>query len=378
MDEVPPGLVPLMIVRTHRFSKDDCHWELGAFLNYERHGEAHMALVGDELMFTVRAAYPPHLMTLLADSFEVLVDDVWPGLKRRYRLSAPCPQRTEQGSLCSGRLKLDTLRKTRKKRTKSGAKVEETPCPECAEMLDIDGLLEGREAQGRSLGERIENIEALAEEVKERVETQASYAAEMFRLTLAVMYNETAAGPGMFTLLPEGGKWLKAAGKLRYRLTLWCEYPECPHPLCKIGSGGEGEYTFDRSAAWLKTVAPYVTWTARALKVALPITIGAIQVGMDQWDLEGLKPKLDLMEKCARALPGGELETLDGAERPTGFYERPEGAKLREFHDLLEAEVKGRKWGGLQRVLTKTGDFLWLCPTHYREYDPGLPVLPHS
>ena len=73
------------------------------------------------------------------------------------------------------------LRKTRKKRTKSGAPVEETPCPECAEMLDIAGLLEGREAQGRSPEQRMERIEALAEALVERIETQASLAAEWFR-----------------------------------------------------------------------------------------------------------------------------------------------------------------------------------------------------
>ncbi|MBN2562087.1 MAG: leucine-rich repeat domain-containing protein [Phycisphaerae bacterium] len=376
MDEVPPGLVPLMIVRTHRFSKEDTHWELGAFLNYHDYGTAHMALVDRELMFTVRGEYPPHFMTLLADSFEVLVGDVWPGLKARYRFSVPCPERDEHGRSCLGRLKLETLRKTRKKRTRSGAKVEETPCPECAEMLDIDGLLDGREAQGRSPEQRIEHIEALTEDLMEQAKLHASFAAEQFRLILASMHNETAAGPGMFTLLPEDGKWLKVQGKRRYRLTLWCEYPECPHPLCKIGSGGEGEYTFDRSADWLIKVAPAITWTARALKVALPITSGVIQAGLDEWDLAGLKPKLDLMEKCARAVPGGELETLGGAERPTGFFKRPEGAGLREFHDLLEAEVKGRAWGGLQRVLTKTGDYLWLCPEHYAEFEPELPKLP--
>ena len=222
MDAVPPGLVPLMIVRTHRFSKQDNHWGLGAFLNHGPHGEAHLALVDRELMFTVRGEYPPHLMTLLVDSFEVLVNDVWPGLEKRYRLSVPCPQTDEHGHACPGRLKLDTLRKTRKKRTKTGAKVEETPCPECAEMLDIGELLEGREAQGRSAEQRIEHIEALSEELAEGIKTHASFAADMFRQILASMHNETAAGPGMFTLLPEDGKWLKARGKRRYCLTLGC------------------------------------------------------------------------------------------------------------------------------------------------------------
>ena len=145
--------------------------------------------------------------------------------------------------------------------------------------------------------------------------------------------------------------------------------------MCKIGSGGEGEYKFERSADWLIKAAPVITWTARVLKVALPIISGVIKAGLDEWDLKGLKPKLDLMEKCAGALPGGELETLGGGERATGFFKRPEGADLREFHDLLKAEVKGRAWGGLGRVGTKTGDYPWLCPTHYAEFDPALPEV---
>jgi hypothetical protein len=26
----------------------------------------------------------------------------------------------------------------------------------------------------------------------------------------------------------------------------------------------------------------------------------------------------------------------------------------------------------------KSGDVLWVCATHYKEYDPGLPVLPEQ
>ena len=48
----------------------------------------------------------------------------------------------------------------------------------------------------------------------------AGYAADMFRLVLASLHNETAAGPGMFTLLPEDGKWLKVQGKRRYSAAL--------------------------------------------------------------------------------------------------------------------------------------------------------------
>jgi len=34
-----------------------------------------------------------------------------------------------------------------------------------------------------------------------------------------------------------------------------------------------------------------------------------------------------------------------------------------------------RRWGGLRRVLAPTGDYLWLCPKHYRIYEPDPPKL---
>ena len=68
-----------------------------------------------------------------------------------------------------------------------------------------------------------------------------------------------------------------------------------------------------------------------------------------------------------------------GASYIFGFLAgKPEGAGLRELHSLLLELDPAKTWGNLRRVLTPTGDYLWLCPTHYREYDPGLPVLPTS
>jgi len=45
----------------------------------------------------------------------------------------------------------------------------------------------------------------------------------------------------------------------------------------------------------------------------------------------------------------------------------------------LLAEV-GWKPGAanLRPVTDKTDDVLWVCPAHYKEHDPGLPVLPEQ
>ena len=42
------------------------------------------------------------------------------------------------------------------------------------------------------------------------------------------------------------------------------------------------------------------------------------------------------------------------------------------FHDFLRDALLDRSWGNLKRAHYK-GDFLWLCPHHFKLYEPGLP-----
>lgn len=36
---------------------------------------------------------------------------------------------------------------------------------------------------------------------------------------------------------------------------------------------------------------------------------------------------------------------------------------------------KDPTFGGLRRVLAFTGEYFWVCPRHYKEFDPGLPKI---
>ena len=53
-----------------------------------------------------------------------------------------------------------------------------------------------------------------------------------------------------------------------------------------------------------------------------------------------------------------------------------EGEALRALRALIFEHDPLRKFGGLRRVQAPSGDFLWVCPNHYTEYDPGLPAVP--
>jgi hypothetical protein len=64
------------------------------------------------------------------------------------------------------------------------------------------------------------------------------------------------------------------------------------------------------------------------------------------------------------------------AEPTSGNLSPVEGAALRSFKVLLTQLDPARTFAGLTRVLSPSGEYLWVCPRHRRLYDPGLPVLP--
>jgi hypothetical protein len=45
-----------------------------------------------------------------------------------------------------------------------------------------------------------------------------------------------------------------------------------------------------------------------------------------------------------------------------------EGSELRALRSFLEAEDPGRIYGGLKKVPTPEGHYLWLCDYHAQQY----------
>jgi internalin A len=367
MAEIPPGLVPWMIVRTHLYAHEPrLQWRKGSFLDYEEHGTALLELRDQDLFLTVRAEWPQYFLSILRHTLTHLIDNRWPGLRKQFKV--PC-RGEEDGSPCSGRFPLQGLQKFKKKG------IREIACTTCTEIWNVDELLTG--FQGT------DDLREEMREVRKVTRALASQAADQHLALLRALATETRECPRTFTLLPvekEGWSRLRV-GKVQQRLTVWCEHPDHPHPTCTIGSGkkdgqqGErGEYIFDKSAAWLRKVAPLANAVARTLKVLVPVGGAIVKAGVDEVLLADAKGKLDLMEKLTATLlhevddPGSAREESDAAQ--------VDGAALRElFQVLVELDPK-RTWGGLRRAGTATGDFLWLCPTHYKEFDPGIPVLP--
>lgn len=85
-----------------------------------------------------------------------------------------------------------------------------------------------------------------------------------------------------------------------------------------------------------------------------------------------------MMKAIVDALPDEPLRELANASPtlPTAQITAAEGDALRTLRVIIFEHDPMRRFGSLRRVQAPSGDFLWVCPHHRAEYDPGLPTLP--
>jgi internalin A len=133
-------------------------------------------------------------------------------------------------------------------------------------------------------------------------------------------------------------------------------------------------------------MGPYILKLAKVIKYAAPVAgaaagayagpIGAVMGAKYAKDLAG---QIKLMEELALDRKASEhtsrVNSKTGRHTPTGDKlwaggkaEWIEGMELRALRKLLdEVDVK-QEWGGLKKVLTPEGHYLWLCKEHAEEY----------
>ena len=95
--------------------------------------------------------------------------------------------------------------------------------------------------------------------------------------------------------------------------------------------------------------------------------IGAVMGAKYAKDLAG---QIKLMEELAKKLGERDYMEAELLERTGagGKAERLEGMELRALRKLLDEVDAKQEWGGLKKVLTPEGHYLWLCKEHAEEY----------
>jgi internalin A len=366
MDEVPPGLVPWMIVRTHDYATemDDSsglrhrlHWQNGMFLRHPPHGEALLELRDREFLMRARADWPDYFMNVLQHTLDKLINDNWPGLQGRFAFSVPC-RTFREGRRCRGRFKIDALRRFMAEGDR------DVRCQDCHEKQSISELLLGLE--DKQTDQRVLDIE-------ERLDGFESRVAYYFMSLMRAVANEAKDGPRLFTLerIPPSAGRTPHLVSVPMRLHLWCEAESGQHPVM---DEGVGVYEFSRPREWVEKILPYARFMLRVLKTVAPLVSPGAKVILgaadnSQW---GDSPYVEIADAFVDDLPDPEDLVAAGNDY-SEILGLPERSGLLAMHALLRELDPYQARLGLTRVPTYTGEYRWLCASHLEDWEPSIP-----
>jgi len=378
LNTIPAGIPTWFIARQHRFTTRT-HWRNGALFAYspeQKHlaytpEQEHLALVQAfpherYLQLTVRGTNPHNFFALLRDGIEVTLGR-FPGLQIERKI--PCCG--HNGQPCRHEFNYDQLQK------RYGKKRLTIECPEAIEDVSVTQLLFGLDWSTQDVVlSRLDEIETTIEEGRDSIlEGQDVILDELKNLRELTQREFTNAFrreqakidshcPNVFILRPRNGKsWKKAIAGQKLDLQLYCQAPGCWHPTQQGGL-----YEIDEPAKWLRVTAPYIRRLAGVLKFAAPL-IGPWLGVVDPKEYETLfKNDLELFKEVAAKLP--EIKDSEDLELKTTEPEpeRADGAALRALRVLLDEKDPQQQWGGLKKLLTPEGHYLWLCEHHAAQY----------
>jgi internalin A len=372
--EPAPGLIPWLTVRHHRASTDT-HWRRGVFLRHPIVAYASEALIelrgNTELAVEVRAPSPDLYFNVLRDSIEDLITRRWPGLD--YHLFIPCPG--NNGSPCPGQFPLDGILRIRENH-QTGT----VPCMSCGQMHEIAALLTGFTAPGQPLSTEIDHLHSQLADISTGITSiqaraaQITDIADMIRRVHRVVSTEVADCPRLFTIAPIRPAAVRKRARVyqdHYRLTFWCEHPGYEHPW------EPAAYDLDPPKEWFTRIAPYAVLVFRTLQLIVPAAGAVAVASLPQSQQATAQAYLEAMGTVFDSLPSTaeRLEPGSNITETSGQLTAAEGEALRALRAIIFDHDPLRAFGGLRRIQAPSGDLLWVCVNHYREYDPGLPVI---
>ena len=361
LNSIPAGIPTWFIARSHRFTTH-MHWRLGALLA-DRSESGHLALVrafpdDGYLQLSVRGPYPFDFFALLKDGLELTLSR-FPGMEIRRLI--PCPCSGMNGKPCEHEFDEQRLRD----RINKKPSIE---CPISLEYVSVPKMLFGldwntRDAVLKQLGEMSDSPKDLS------VESMELRALAQRKFTHAFHRDQELVEshcPNIFSLRPiEQSGWKKIWTGEKMQLQLYCQSPGFWHPTSE-----DGQYIIEQSSKWLTVIGPYIRNMAKTLKYVVPFVGPWVSLGSSVYEAL-IKNDIQLMAQLVRILP--EIEATRQTEVPgqtAGIHgiEHVEGAALRGMRALLDDLDPKHRWGGLQKVLTPEGHFLWLCKHHTKEY----------
>ena len=374
LGEPVPGLMAWLTVRHHQASTGR-HWRDGLFLRHPMAAYESEALIElrtpTQLAVDVRAPSPDYFFHVLRDSIEDLMTRRWPGLS--YTVHIPCPARTADRSPCADPIPVDGLLAHRQEGD------THYRCPRCGTSHDLSTLLTGFSQPVLSLQPDLDRLHAEVADTRSGanvLRADAADTADTIRRILRAVTTEITDCPRLFTLTPAdpSGFGQLAPDQSPCRLSLWCEHPGHWHPWLAAS------YATGQPREEILRIAPYAALAFSALQLVAPLAAAVAGVILTPGELQLVQDQIRLMTSLTAALPAQgtgnqpELATPGSAHQIT----LAQAQAWRAVRTLILEHDPGRAFGGLRPVQESSGDFLWVCPGHYLQYDPGLPSIPAS
>ncbi len=380
---MPAGVPTWFIARSHRFTTRT-HWRYGALFSdpENRHMGLIQAFPHDRFIsLSVRGPAPQNFFALLRDGLEYTLRR-FPGLRIERKI--PCPG--HDGEACAHEFDLAHLERAVERKNP----ILEIQCPMSFENVSVPRLLFGMHMslrdevleEQRKISSRLERMEVVVTELNEMTQREFTklFNREQSRLesfcpNIFILRPGVKEAPVLSVVNVEQNHVTQKKLLLNMiELQLYCQAPGCWHPTgFERGKTDPrtGLYVIENPTEFLKAVAPYVKKMFKALKFAAPI-IGVWTGAFTPKDYqEYFKDNIQMMDRVTKSLPEGdqtrELRVNDPAAVAEEF-ESASGAALRELRHLLDQKDPRQIWGGLKRVLTKEGHYLWLCRHHAAEY----------
>jgi internalin A len=194
-------------------------------------------------------------------------------------------------------------------------------------------------------------------------------------MTLRAITTEITDCPRLFTLTarePSAIDRLKPGHK-HYHLVLWCEHPGHWHPW------SPATYDIAQAADWLIRVAPAATIIFKILQLAAPVASAAVGLALTTGQMQDAQNEIQLATALIGALPTTSIQPAPepGTAQRGSQLTPAQGQAWRAARELIFEHDPARAFGDLRRVQASSGEFLWICPQHYSDYNPGLPIIPN-
>ena len=366
LSTIPAGIPTWFIARSHRFTTHT-HWRNGAVFADSKE-QKHLALVQARphdkyIQLSVRGPTPSNFLALMRDGIEVTLNR-FSGLE--IDRTIPCLGHNSEP--CRHEFKYEDLQR-RLERNPPRLEIE---CPVAIEDVSVMEMLFGLDI--RTQGDVLERMEDLLKDVAKKQDQALLELKELSELSrrefLAIYQREQSKieshCPNIFVLRPRGtAKWKKALVGQKIELQLYCQAAEGWHP-----TQDSGLYAIDDPAKWIKTTAPHIAKMVKYLKYVAPVAEPWVSVAIPEYE-KLLKNDIKLMTELMKVIPEMEEDPATKLADAAGRVADPEritGASLRAIRQLLDEKDKQQKWGGLKKILTPEGHYLWLCDHHAEEY----------